>query len=195
MRTERLSAAFEFATFVHGDSKKPGTDIPMIYHPIAVASLVIQYGGDEDQAVAALLHDTPATHRVSRNDLTQRFGERVARIVSNFADLGSREAYVNQLRRLTGESILVIACEELHDGRELVHDLRYRGSSVWKRYSETPAQIVAYYRELKKVVEAKIFQRGLIAEFELMVLSLENLLPSPAHFDSDLRLKDSHSRN
>ncbi len=188
MRAEKLSAAFAFAAFVHGDGKKPGTDHPMIYHPLAVASLVLQYEGDEDQALAALLHDTIATSRVNRADLSNRFGERVARIVFNFADLPTREAYVNHLRRLTGETILVVACEELHDGRELVHDLRYRGSSVWKRYRETPAEIVSYYKELRKVIEAKVFQRGLIAEFGTMVEALERCLPSTAHLDTDLRL-------
>ncbi len=55
--TPRFSDAVEFARIIHGSQVRKGSDIPYLYHLLAVASMVIEYGGNEDQAIAGLLHD------------------------------------------------------------------------------------------------------------------------------------------
>jgi HD domain len=80
--------ALIYATHVHGGQVRKGTSTPYIAHLLAVAATVLEYGGDEDLAIAALLHDSVedqgGTARLE--DVRNRFGERVARVVKACSD-------------------------------------------------------------------------------------------------------------
>ena len=85
--TKRLADAVEYARVAHGDQVRTGSDIPYLYHLLAVSSLVLEYGGSEEQAIAGLLHDAVedggAHHEAA---IRKRFGEAVADIVMDCTD-------------------------------------------------------------------------------------------------------------
>ena len=84
--SEKLARAFAFAQRAHGGQTRKGTSIPYLSHPMAVASIVLEYGGSEDQAAAALLHDTVEDCGVTYEQLSGEFGPAVARIVKDCTD-------------------------------------------------------------------------------------------------------------
>jgi (p)ppGpp synthase/HD superfamily hydrolase len=154
-----LAEAFLFACRKHAGAHKKGTTSPFIYHPLAVAALVLKYGGSEDQAKAALLHDTIADGDLSIAELRDRFGEPTARLVATFADppvtpevaadwQKLRQAYLVKLSQQTTEALLVVACEELHEITELLNDFRRHGAAVWQRYPVSAGIVYWYFREL-----------------------------------------------
>lgn len=181
MKFENLSKALAFAAEKHANQFKKETQNPYIYHPLAVASLVLQYGGTEEQAMAGLLHDTIGD--VSKGELSERFGVKVAELAYGFSDpplpadvkwFAAKEAYVSKVKSLAEEHVLIIACEELHDGRELVHDLRrYGAHQTLKRYTVGLDQLYWYYRELLNVFVKKKISSALNAEFALMLTDLK----------------------
>src|ERR1700745_3023753 len=97
MLTDRFDRALLYATHVHGGQVRKGTSTPYVAHLLAVAATVLEYGGDEDLPIAHLLHDSVEDQggRASLDDVRNRFGERVARIVEacsdSLADTGKGE--------------------------------------------------------------------------------------------------------
>lgn len=158
-----LQSAFDFASQHHSGQNKKGTEIPFIYHPMAVASLVLKYGGSEAQAQAALLHDTIGDASVTQDGIAQKFGAEVARLTFAFADpeipggpqnpgwRDLKKAYLGKLRTLDETALLVVACEELHDGTELLLDLKHKGAEIWKRYPVHGMEVFWYYKELLQI--------------------------------------------
>jgi (p)ppGpp synthase/HD superfamily hydrolase len=86
--TDRFDRALLYATHVHGGQVRKGTSTPHVAHLLAVAATVLEYGGDEDLAIAGLLHDSVEDQggRARLEDVRNRFGERVARIVAACSD-------------------------------------------------------------------------------------------------------------
>ncbi|MBI5596379.1 MAG: HD domain-containing protein [Elusimicrobia bacterium] len=159
--TKEFSDAFEYAWAAHGRDARKGTSIPYLSHPMAVASLVLEYGGSEIQAIAALLHDTVEDCEVPLEALERRFGKAVARIVADCTDSQTtpkppwkdrKLKYIAHARKKSRpESLLVSAADKLHNARAIVRDIGRHGPSVWKRFNALPDQIVWYYQELTQV--------------------------------------------
>jgi GTP pyrophosphokinase len=185
-----LKSALEFAHDHHQGQQKPGTNIPFIYHPLAVASLVLQYGGNHAQAQAAVLHDSIGDGKVTEADLASRFGEETARIVFGFADpalpdgiepswQNLRKAYLEKLKGLDEAVLLVTACEELHEIRELLHDLRYQGADGWGRFPVHSMEVFWYFRELLQIFHPRLKEprhAALVSEFSSQVKSLKEIV-------------------
>lgn len=181
-----LVEALRFASERHQGQLKKGTSSPFLYHPMAVASLVLKYGGTEAQAAAALLHDTIGEEGVTEALLRDRFGAEVAALAYSFADpalppgvpadwRSMKFAYLEKLQGLDESALLVVACEELHDGSELMQDLRYHGILTWKRYPVHAMDMTWYYRELLKIFMRRLRDdrhRGLVGEFAAFTRSL-----------------------
>ncbi len=157
-----LLNAFEYAEIAHIGQKKSGTEIPLISHPLAVASFVLRYGGTETQAQAALIHDTINDPGITEEEIAEKFGSAVTRYVFAFADppfpsgatpgwKERRVAYLTKLTALDEDVLFVIACEELHDLSELLHDLRHVGVKTWDRFEAAPVDLYWGYRELLKL--------------------------------------------
>ena len=130
-----FETAFLYATHVHAGQARKATGIPYITHLMAVAAIVAEYGGDEVQVIAALLHDAPEDQggEGRLEDIRQRFGEDVARIVSACSDTFEdpkppwwprKEAYLKHLELAPTEVLLVSAADKLHNSRAIVADLR-----------------------------------------------------------------------
>jgi (p)ppGpp synthase/HD superfamily hydrolase len=155
---ERFANAFTFAARVHGTQVRKQTTIPYTSHLVAVSSRVMEYGGDEDQAIAGLLHDViedcGAEHEVT---IREHFGDRVAMIVRACTDddvqpkppwVERKKAYLAHLTQAPADVLLDSACDKLHNARAILADLRAIGPAVFERFKPTPAQTLWHYRSL-----------------------------------------------
>jgi len=186
-----LSKAFSFAQKHHAGELKKGTESPFLYHPMAVAALVLKYGGSDSQTQAALVHDVVANGRVSEAEISAELGPEVARLAFTFVDPPLAEvpegtvpswsdlkrAYLGKLKSASEEALMIVACEELHDGGELLHDLHYGGHQVWKRFPVHAMEVTWYYKELLALFVSKLRgdrYRALLGEFGAMVRVLKD---------------------
>jgi (p)ppGpp synthase/HD superfamily hydrolase len=164
--THRFDRALLYATHVHGGQVRKGTSTPYVAHLLAVAATVLEYGGDEDLAIAALLHDSVEDQggAARLQDVRNRFGERVARIVEACSDSladtakGERkahwqqrkEAYLAHLRKADEDTLRVSLADKVHNARAILRDLRQPdiGDQIWARFSQPKEQTLWYYRSL-----------------------------------------------
>jgi (p)ppGpp synthase/HD superfamily hydrolase len=183
--SDRFDQAFLYAHEAHRDQRRKKTDRPYISHLMGVASLVLQYGGDEEQAIAALLHDVVedcgGAPRLA--EIREKFGPRVARIVDGCTDTDQipkppwrerKESYVERVRSETEDVLLVSAADKLYNTREILMDLRDHGASVWERFSGKREGSLWYYRALIEAFRGRT-PRGLVDELDRTVVELERL--------------------
>jgi (p)ppGpp synthase/HD superfamily hydrolase len=179
----RFLRAFEFAAGKHAGQARKASTVPYLAHLMGVASLVLEFGGDEDMAIAALLHDVvedcggaPMLKQVQR-----RFGPRVARIVAGCTDSDTypkppwrerKETYIQHLRDADVETRLVSAADKLNNVRSILADYREVGESVWDRFTGAREGTLWYYRALLEEFLRRKPNR-LVREFELAVRELE----------------------
>jgi (p)ppGpp synthase/HD superfamily hydrolase len=180
----RFRRAFLFAADKHAGQTRKASTIPYIAHLMGVASLVLEFGGDEDLAIAALLHDVvedcggaPMLKEVER-----RFGFRVAKIVEGCTDSDSdpkppwrerKEKYLQHLKTADANTRLVSAADKLNNVRSILADYREVGESIWARFNGGRDGTLWYYRALLDEFLRRKPNR-LIREFELAVLELES---------------------
>jgi hypothetical protein len=157
--TDRFLAAAALAQEVHGRVRRSGTEVPYLAHLLVVTGLVIEDGGDEDQAIAAMLHDTvedgggrPMLERIYR-----RFGPRVATIVEGCSDtvdlLDASESWIERKRRylahlpeIEDDAILRVAlADKVHNARSIVRDYREEGRVLWERFVWRTAREQLWY--------------------------------------------------
>jgi (p)ppGpp synthase/HD superfamily hydrolase len=155
----RLDEAFRYAHSVHAAQTRKGTASPYISHLMGVSSIVLDDGGSEDEAIAALLHDAAEDHggRERLADIRQRFGNGVAQIVEDCTDSWDepkrpwaerKRAYVEHARTLAAPSLRVSAADKVHNAYATLRDLRNIGEAVWDRFTATADDVVAYYEGL-----------------------------------------------
>jgi (p)ppGpp synthase/HD superfamily hydrolase len=181
----RFLRAFLFAAEKHKAQTRKASTIPYIAHLMGVASLVLEGGGDEDLAIAALLHDvvedcggTPMLKEVRR-----RFGKRVAHVVDGCTDaytdpkppwLDRKEAYIRYLKTADADTRLVSAADKLNNVRSILSDYRAIGESVWSRFTGGREGTLWYYRTLRDVFLEHPRNR-ITRDFELAVNELDSL--------------------
>jgi GTP pyrophosphokinase len=157
--SSRFDEAFRYAHEVHGSQTRKGTSTPYIGHLMGVASIVLDDGGTEDEAIAALLQDAPEDQggRARLEEIRSRFGEPVARIVEDCTDswespkpewLGRKRAYVQHARHLPAASLRVSAADKVHNAYAILRDLRNLGEQVWERFNAGPDDVIDYYESL-----------------------------------------------
>ncbi len=144
--TTRLGEAFDLAVRLHDSQLRKGTPIPYVSHLMAVASLVQEHGGDEDQTIAALLHDGPEDQggEATLALIRERFGDRVGRIVAECSDTFEtpkppwrerKEAYVRHLEEASPETVLVSLADKTHNLRSILADHEEIGKALWERFT------------------------------------------------------------
>ena len=152
----RFAQAMTYASIAHSDQVRKGTEIPYVSHLLAVAGLVLEHGGDEDEAIAALLHDAveDAGGQARLASLRQRFGDRVAQIVLDCTDTdvtpkppwrARKETYIAHLANASLSARLVSCCDKLHNARCIVADLRTQGEHVWAKFNGGRDGTLWYY--------------------------------------------------
>lgn len=143
---------------IHARQRRKGSDVPYISHLLGVASLVLEHGGDEEQAIAGLLHDAiedcgPEQEAV----ILRRFGPRVAGIVRACTDAdtlpkppwrGRKEAYLRHLETEDADALLVSCCDKLYNARSIATDLGTHGAAVFDRFTGAAEGTLWYYRAL-----------------------------------------------
>ena len=179
---ERFAAAVRYAAELHHDQVRKGTTIPYLSHLLGAASLVLDQGGDEDEAIAALLHDAleDQWERTTAEEIRDRFGDKVARIVVACSDsLGGqkrdwkvrKEAYLEHLSTQPADVLRVSLADKLHNARAIVADLRTGGDAVWDRFTGDPMQQAWYYMSLAETFRDR-HDASLVDEFAAVVAEL-----------------------
>jgi (p)ppGpp synthase/HD superfamily hydrolase len=189
--------AFAFAAEKHSGQTRKRTRVPYISHLMSVAALVLEAGGDEDQAIAGLLHDVveDCGGEPMLTEVRTRFGDRVAAIVDGCTDAYTvpkppwkqrKLEYLAVLREANDDIRLVSAADKLHNVRTILADYRSEGDSVWDRFNGRREGTLWYYRAVLDVLlEGK--PNRLIAELQRAVEELESLHTiSPAESSSSL---------
>jgi (p)ppGpp synthase/HD superfamily hydrolase len=167
--TGRFLAALDLASEVHGGQRRKGTEIPYVAHLLVVTGLVLEDGGDEDEAIAAMLHDAvedgggrPLLDRIARD-----FGGRVAGIVEACSDTVDeqdqdpwrvrKKRYLAHLREVTDDGVLRVSlADKVHNARSIVRDYRVEGDRLWERFAQrTPSDQLWYYRALLDFFEER----------------------------------------
>jgi (p)ppGpp synthase/HD superfamily hydrolase len=162
MLTDRFDDAFNYAHRLHRSQMRKDTTIPYISHLMTVAALVIEHGGNEDQAIAALLHDAAEDQGGAEtlDDVRQRFGDAVAEIVSDCTDSWTdpkpewrprKEAYLAKLPAKPTQSLLVSLSDKTHNAEAILFDYRVLGESLWPRFNGGAEGTRWYYGALADV--------------------------------------------
>jgi (p)ppGpp synthase/HD superfamily hydrolase len=167
--TERFDEALAYASDAHRDQVRKGTRVPYVSHLLAVAGRVLEEGGDEDEAIAALLHDVVEDQGGAARlaDVAARFGSRVAAIVAGTSDTDQspkppwrqrKERYLAHLADpSTSRSVLLVsAADKLHNARTIVRDLGADGPSTWARFNAGVDDQLWYYRELREILVRRL---------------------------------------
>jgi len=196
--TPRYEQALVFAAAAHRHQRRKGTDIPYISHPLAVSALVLEHGGSEDEAIAALLHDVVEDCGVTLGEISARFGTRVADIVEGCSDSLSpdpttkapwkqrKEAYLAHLEHASPSELLVSAADKLHNARCVLADFLEVGNALWNRFrTGSKDDILWYYEEIAKVLTFLGAHPRLVGEFRRVVSVLGRMARGGAWADPD----------
>lgn len=178
-----FDAALLFAVDKHRAQVRKGSGVPYITHLLAVSALVAEFGGDETQAVAALLHDVIEDQGVDEPELAERFGPGVARIVVACTDAfeqpkppwrARKEAHLAHLRDQPPDVKLVVACDKLHNALSIARDLRDPavGTAVWGRFSMPRHDSLWYYCAVREALAAG-WQHRVLGELDDVLRVLE----------------------
>lgn len=157
--SSKFDDALAFAVDLHREQPRKGTGVPYVSHLLSVAALVLEHGGTEDQAIAALLHDAVEDQggRPTAERIRERFGDLVAEIVDGCTDTDvspkppwrlRKEAYVARVRNEPAHVRLVSAADKLHNARTMVTDLRIHGPALWERFNAGRDETLWYLESL-----------------------------------------------
>ncbi len=183
--TEKFEGALLYTARVHRDQTRKGTSIPYVTHLLAVAAIVGESGGSEDEVVAALLHDAPEDQggEARLAEIRERFGEGVAEIVAGNTDTFEspkppwrerKEAYVARVAREPYSVRLVSAADKLHNARSVLADLRALGDKLWRRFNGGREGTLWYYRALVTAFE-EAGSNPVVEELDRVVTAMERL--------------------
>ncbi len=190
--TIRFDHALLFAAQVHRNQDRKKSGIPYLSHLLGVAAIVLDYGGDEDMGIAALLHDAAEDHggRAMLRSIEQIFGPRVAKIVDGCTDSYGDEdqrkpkwyprklRYLRRVRNEDAETRFVSAADKLYNTRAVLRDLRQAGDSAFDRFSAPKAKVLWYYRSLVREFRAggvTHLLKPLLDDYDRAVTELEHL--------------------
>lgn len=188
--TARFSEALAGAADLHAKQARKGTEIPYVAHVIGVASIAMHHGADEEQAIAALLHDAieDAPRDLGpdwvRRWIEFRFGKRVPGIVEGCTDTDEvpkpawrvrKESYIAHLVNLHPDVLLVSAADKLHNAGAILSDLRHEGDRVWKRFNKDAGKTgtIGYHRGLVTTYQATGHHKRLMKELDAVVIAIE----------------------
>jgi (p)ppGpp synthase/HD superfamily hydrolase len=181
----RFLRAFLFTAEKHKNQTRKASSIPYIAHLMGVASLVLEAGGDEDLAIAALLHDVveDCGGAPMLNEVRRRFGPRVAKVVDGCTDSDTypkppwrerKENYIRHLKNANADTCLVSAADKLNNVRSILSDYREIGESIWSRFNGGREGTLWYYRTLRDEFLRRPPNR-ITHDLELAVKELESL--------------------
>ena len=154
-----FSQALTFANELHFQQRRKGSNVPYISHLLSVCSLVLEYGGDEDCAIAALLHDAIEDQggAATREKICLHFGERVTTLVDECTESDQtpkppwrerKEAYLAHIPQMSDEVALISAADKTHNARSILRDYQTLGEAIWNHFHGGKEGTLWYYRSL-----------------------------------------------
>ena len=183
--TDRFDRALAYASKAHRTQVRKGTRVPYVSHLLGVASIALENGADEDQAIAALLHDAVEDQggAVRLGDIRDNFGDRVARIVDDCTDTDiepkppwreRKEAYIESLANKANDSLEVSIADKTHNATAINADLRQIGDALWGRFSGGKEGSLWYYHSLAEAF-SKLHPSSASARFSREVDEMQEL--------------------
>lgn len=183
--SSRFDQALTFASSLHRQQERKGSQVPYMTHLLGVCSLVLEYGGDEDCAIAALLHDAIEDQGgvATRDKIFHHFGERVTTIVEACTDADEipkppwrerKEAYIAYIPNLSAEAALVSAADKVHNASSIIRDHRVMGEEIWQRFQGQKEGTLWYYRALTNAFREREIT-PIVEELTQVVEQLESL--------------------
>jgi len=183
--TSRFETALGFAFQLHKNQYRKGSNIPYISHLLAVTAIVIENGGSENQAIAALLHDAvedqggyDTLHKIE--DL---FGSEVAEIVEGCTDAftdpkpewkGRKMAFLKKLKQSPDSILLVSLADKVHNAHSLLRDLQLKEKNVWEKFKGGKEGTLWYYQSLVEILNTSSYPY-LTSEFSHVVIKIVQL--------------------
>jgi (p)ppGpp synthase/HD superfamily hydrolase len=163
--SERFDDALVFASGVHRTHMRKATGVPYVSHLLAVASIALEAGADEDVAIAALLHDCVEDRGVTIEQLRARFGDTVSSIVDEVTETDEhpkppwrprKDAYIARLETASPSALVVSAADKLHNVRAMLVELRAAGPALWSRFNAEPDQQIWFHRSVADVIARRL---------------------------------------
>jgi (p)ppGpp synthase/HD superfamily hydrolase len=161
--SSRFNDAMQYALELHARQARKAGGQPYAAHLLAVAALVLEYGANEDEAIAALLHDAVEDQGGSATaaEIRRRFGATVADIVEGCSDSDTtpkppwqerKAAYLAKLEQASPSVRLIVAADKLHNVRSITRELRRQGDAVWKHFKAGREKTIWYYRTVVEIL-------------------------------------------
>jgi len=182
--TPRFTEAMAYAAEKHANQTRKASDIPYLGHLLSVAGYVIEAGGTETEAIAALLHDAAEDQggEPTLAEIQQKFGVDVASIVAECSDTFEtpkppwrqrKQRYIDHLPAASDSAVLVSLADKLHNAHAILRDFRAHGDELWQRFSvKDPQDHLWYYRSLLEVY-AQRFDNWMVDELREVIDALE----------------------
>lgn len=203
----RFADAFTYALELHHDQSRkqdegddPADGIPYISHLMMVAALVLEHDGDEDEAIAALLHDGPEDSggEETLETIRARFGPRVADIVATCTDTfetpkpewwARKRAYHEALRKASDSAILVSLADKTHNLESTLADVDALGEGFWDRFTQGRHGSLWYYATLLEIYRQRVSGKAtrLVDRLEA---ALEGICPDAAERNAALEYRE-----
>lgn len=186
----KLYKALKYAFMLHGHDARKSSSVPYMAHLLSVCALVIQDGGDEQEAIAALLHDglEDKPELTSDEEIRSRFGDRVLRIIKLATDtpegyqggpkppwIERKEAYLEHIRETEPDLLRVTIADKIDNARAMLADHKRLGDALWKRFNAGKEQQKWYYRASVKAYQDAGVKGPLLEELEQLVKQMELL--------------------
>jgi (p)ppGpp synthase/HD superfamily hydrolase len=186
--TQRFEQALVYATRLHAQQVRKATGVPYISHLLSVTALVLEAGGNEEEAIAALLHDAVEDQggAATRTEIYHQFGEQIVAIVDDCTEFRTeikppwrdrKLHYIEQLRRGSPSARRVALADKLHNMRSLLFDYRQQGEAIWSVFSTGKEGMLWFYHSLLKMYR-EVAPSPMVEELARVVAELEQLSPS-----------------
>lgn len=192
MLTERYEQALIFVNNLHSKQLRKGTTIPYMSHLMGVSSIVLEDGGDEDEAIGALLHDTiedcsdeyPGGAVALRRDIRKQFGNTVLEIVEHCTDADTKpkppwhsrkQSYIDSIANKPDNALRVSCSDKLHNARAILRDYREHGEELWGRFKGGRDSLWYYSSLVSAFKETGRVSDSLLGELDRTVRELHGL--------------------
>jgi GTP pyrophosphokinase len=186
MLSERFTIALAYATELHATQIRKGSGVPYVAHLLGVTSIALEYGANEDEAIAALLHDAIEDQGgdATRQEIRRRFGDNVTAIVDGCSDTDitpkppwrqRKEAYIASIATASPSVRLVSAADKLHNARSILHDYRVWGESLWECFKGGKEGTLWYYQAVLEALR-KAGDMPILEELARVVSEMEGLV-------------------
>jgi GTP pyrophosphokinase len=188
--SDRFSEALVYAARLHAQQRRKVSGVPYVSHLLRVAGIALGYGADEDEAIAALLHDAVEDQGGARirEEIRRRFGDRVAAIIDGCTDTDQdpkppwrqrKTAYLDRLKRASPSVRLVSASDKLDNARSILISYRWLGESLWKKFAGRRDGVLWYYRSIVDILK-QADTNPLVDELDRVVSEIERTVTQQA---------------